>query len=132
MGGVCSSTTDSNEGGFDTGHSILAVWARSRYGQFCVILKAEFFEGDVLAAYLKSDSLKTYMPTETDFRETALRQEAATHQNRHHLAAVKHAAALKTATPTDWAEMVCNNDEFVEAVFVKNFDCVINRRGSRE
>ena len=93
-----------------------------RYGQFCAVLRVDFVEGGTEVAYLKADSLGTYMRTETDLNETAIRQDVATHSHRHCLTALKHGAALGSSDPNDWPAIVCSSDDYVEAIFLKDVD----------
>jgi len=92
------------------------------YGIFCAVLNSDFVGPDTLIAYLMRDSLTTYMPTEAKINITTLRQEVATHSHRHYLAALKHAGELATSNRSDWARMVCCDDRYSEAIFVKDVD----------
>jgi len=58
--------------------------------------------------------------TEVDFKR--LQQAAATHSHNHYLAAVKHAAEVVTLRSDDWPAMVCCNDCYIEAVFIKDVE----------
>lgn len=101
-----------NIGGVGAGH----------YGIFCAVLNSDFVAPDTLIAYLMGDSLTTYMPTETEVDITILRQEVATHSHRHYLVALKHAGEFATSNCSEWATMVCCDDRYTEAIFVKDVD----------
>jgi hypothetical protein len=93
-----------------------------RYGQFCVALKTESVTADASIAYLMRDSLMTYTPTGTAVDMARLRQEVATHPHRHHLAVLKHAGDLALKSAAAWPAMVCCNDCYIEAIFLKQVD----------
>jgi hypothetical protein len=87
-----------------------------QYGEFCVVLAHRFSSDRSEVAYLRSDSLKTYLRRGPALDEAALRRDAAPHSHRHSLAAVKHARELG-GSEDSWPLLICSASDFVEAVF---------------
>lgn len=90
----------------------------TRYGNFCVVLKGAFLEGLTTLAYLKNDSLRCYFTHAGLVDDMRLRAEVALHEHRHYLAALKHASALSRGSDSEWAQMVCSDSEYIEAIFI--------------
>ncbi len=89
----------------------------SRYGSYCSVVKdigAPRFQ----LAYLRADSLSTYMLHGPTVDSAAVERDAAPHEARHHLAAVKHVADVVSRPDAAWPAILCNNDDYVEAIFV--------------
>ncbi len=92
----------------------------SRYGQFCTVLRSDFIDPEDQLAYLMSDSLRDYMLTETEVDVRRLEHESATHSHVAKLAAVKHGRELAGRPESEWPGMVCDDDGYIEAIFVKD------------
>ncbi|HWM95266.1 MAG TPA: hypothetical protein VN493_31215 [Thermoanaerobaculia bacterium] len=86
------------------------------YGEYCVVLKEEVSHRPEVA-YLRSDSLKTYMRPGPAVDEEAIRRDAAPHTHRHCLALLKHAERAPSTEEPRWPAMLCSNDDYVEAIF---------------
>lgn len=69
-----------------------------------------------------ADSLQTYMPTEIDVDTARLQREVTTHSHVPYLAAVKHSAEIPALAESDWPGMMCRDDCYVEAVFLKDVE----------
>jgi hypothetical protein len=89
----------------------------SSYGEFCVVLQESVSSGREQVAYLRSDSLKTYMLPGPALDEISLRRDASPHAHRHHLAAIKHAEEVPGCPEDDWPELLCSPSDCVEAIF---------------
>ena len=91
------------------------------YGEFCVVLHHGVSARGSEVAYLRSDSLKTYIKRGPALDEEGVRRDAAPHSHRHCLAAVKHANELGSYSEDTWPLLVCSASEFIEAVFGGSF-----------
>jgi hypothetical protein len=89
----------------------------SRYGSYCSVVK-DIGAPKFQVAYLRADSLKTYMLPGPRVDGPAVEQDAAPHRERHCLAGIKHAAEVVKRLDAAWPEVLCNNDDYVEAIFV--------------
>lgn len=89
----------------------------SRYGSWCSVIK-DVATRTFPVAYLRGDSLKTYMLPGPSVDGPAVERDTAPHTQRHCLAAIKHAAETLTTANAKWPEMLCNNDEIIEAIFL--------------
>ena len=90
----------------------------THFGEFCVVLKENIFTADVKIAYLKSDSLKSYMLPGPVVDEDGIRRNAAPRSHKQHLASLKNANEITTALEDKWSSLLCSEDEYVEAIFV--------------
>lgn len=108
--------------GFRYGTLNIGGLGSHRYGQFCAVLRSDFVEPGVLIAYLMGDSLRTYMLTDTDVDTVRLRCEVCTHPHVQYLAALKHSAEIPASSENDWPRMVCRDDCYVEAIFLKDVE----------
>ncbi|MCY2990111.1 MAG: hypothetical protein NTY19_19890 [Planctomycetota bacterium] len=93
-----------------------------RYGQFCAVLKPAFVGPNAPIAYLMGDSLRTYMPTETGVDTARLRREVGTHSHVQYLATLKHSAEIPTSSENEWPRVVCREDCYIEAIFLKDVE----------
>jgi hypothetical protein len=88
------------------------------YGKFCVV----FERGATSAwrcAYVPGNSLELYVAgPETGHRvdDAAVARDAATHAERHRLAALKHGHEVETSA-SSWPSTLCSATVFVEAIF---------------
>jgi hypothetical protein len=89
-----------------------------KYGEFCAVLHHRVSAERSEVAYLRSDSLKTYMKRGPVLDEEALRGDAAPHSHRHCLATMKHAGELGGHPEDRWPSMVCSATDFIETVFM--------------
>ncbi len=99
------------------------------YGEFCVILKAGTFSKHREVAYVKADSLDTFLLQSGPsliVDEPAVRRDTAPHSHRQCLAAIKHKGEVESNPKTQWADMLCSPLDYIEAIFVKaiSIDCV--------
>ncbi|MBF0175040.1 MAG: hypothetical protein HQL83_16610 [Magnetococcales bacterium] len=92
----------------------------SKFGDLCVVIKEPFWD-DHPVAYLKGDSLKTFMDSHHNLLEDRLRVSVSSKDRRHQMMALKHSPHLTQWEKKDWPRKVCSTDEFVEAIFVKSF-----------
>ena len=88
-----------------------------RYGEFCVVLRHEEMTATCEIGYLQSDSLRTYV-SDKGVDGTALEKECSSDAAKHLLCSLKHSAELDAASEETWPQMVCNQDQYVEAIFV--------------
>ncbi len=88
-----------------------------KYGEFCAVFVSEFGVTDGDCVFVKADSLLTYMRSETDVDEDALRCDVSPHAHRHHLTALKHAGILLQTPEPRWPTMVCAGNEYIEVIF---------------
>lgn len=87
------------------------------FGEFCSVLADHVSSGRREVAYLRSDSLKTYLLPGPTVDEAAIRRDVAPHTHRQHLAAVKHASEIPVLSEDQWLSLLCSNVDFVEAIF---------------
>ncbi len=87
------------------------------YGEYCVVLREEVSADRAEVAYLKEDSLKTYMLPDLAVDEASLSRDAAPHSHRQCLAALKHADEVEALPEEDWPSLLCSANRYIEAVF---------------
>lgn len=90
----------------------------THFGQFCVALSQSFPPVHDDVAYLKTDSLTGYVDGSGRMSETGLRKDVAPHSHRHCLAVLKHAADIPRCGEDEWANMMCSDHSYIEAIFV--------------
>jgi hypothetical protein len=88
----------------------------SSYGEYCVALHESIASG-AQVAYVRSDSLKTYMLPGPALDEISIRHDATPHAHRHHLAALKHAGEVPSCPEDEWPDLLCSSKDCVEAIF---------------
>lgn len=86
------------------------------WGQFCAVLKTEFAERATRLAYVRGDSLNTYLDRSGNIDVSAVTGNAALHSSRHALAAIKHADLVSLTPEADWPWMLCSNLDYIEAI----------------
>jgi hypothetical protein len=86
------------------------------WGPFCIILKVEFAERATCLAYVRSDSLNTYLDSSGNVDIAAVAGDAASHSSRHVLAAIKHADAVFSTPEADWPGLLCSSSDYIEAI----------------
>lgn len=86
------------------------------WGQFCVILKAEFAERATRLAYVRGDSLNTYSDSFGNIDVSAVTRDAALHSSRHALATIKHADVVSSTPEAEWPGLLCSNSDYIEAI----------------
>ena len=89
----------------------------SVYGDYCIVVRNLLFEATHASAYLRSDSLKTYMRVDGTLDEPLLLKETSPHSHRHVFAGLKHASDLGSAAEEQWPVLLCSKTEFIEVVF---------------
>jgi hypothetical protein len=89
----------------------------SNYGQFCVVLKADFPASTPTFVYLQGDSLKTCMNPGGTLNETAVRTGCSRHDQGHLLAAIKHSDDIPRTAEDTWPAVLCSNKDYIEAIF---------------
>ncbi len=89
-----------------------------QFGDHCVTLKDSACSNRERLAYLKSDSLKSYVREGQRVDDEAIREDVAPHSHRQYLAALRHSADVP-ATPEDrWPAILFAGGDYVEAIFV--------------
>ncbi len=68
-------------------------------------------------AYLRSDSLDTYVTESLTLDEAAIAQDVAPHTHRQFLAAIKHSGQIVAHPMQKWPQLLCNDVDFVEVIF---------------
>jgi hypothetical protein len=87
------------------------------YGTFCFVAHSSFGTAPTSAAYLRADSLKTYVDATGSLLEESLRSDLATPSHRGHLALLKHAAEIESTA--DWASLLCSESDYIEVIFTE-------------
>lgn len=90
----------------------------AHFGAYCLIFQEAFAEALADLAYLRADSLKTYLLPGCVVDEAGLRSDACPHSHRQFLAALKHAAEIAALGEDQWPVLVCSRDGFIEAIFL--------------
>jgi hypothetical protein len=88
----------------------------TNYGDCCAVVGAPPVAWEL--AFLRSDSLLTYLKPGLSVDEDLLAADAAPHSHRHQLALLKHEADVESLPDARWPDMLCCNDDYVEAIFV--------------
>jgi hypothetical protein len=86
------------------------------FDRFCVILSPVRLAANCGMAYLRGDSLQTYVQPSGSVKRAKLAADCASEAHKHHLCALKHSKLVPTWKPQEWCALVCNNDDYVEAV----------------
>ncbi|HEX3526953.1 MAG TPA: hypothetical protein VH988_07785 [Thermoanaerobaculia bacterium] len=86
------------------------------YGEYCVVLQGQVSSGRSQVAYVRADSLKTYMLGPI-LNETDIRKDATPHAHRHHLATLKHASDVPGCPEDGWPHLLCSSSDCVETIF---------------
>ncbi len=89
----------------------------SYYGSYCSIIKPDAPDQKLDVAYLRADSLKTYMLPGPSVDAPAIQRDAAPHAARHCLASIKHVHEVTATAESAWPRLLCNDHDFVEAIF---------------
>jgi hypothetical protein len=105
---------------FHYGTLSLAGMGLTYYGNFCSAFRDETFSTSVEIAYLRDDSLKTYVNAPDIVDSAAIERDATPHTHKHYLAGIKHAGGSYHIPETQWPSMLCSNTDFIEAVFVRS------------
>ena len=101
---------------FRYGALITAGAGATNYGNYCIILKESTVSAFELA-FLKADSLKTYMLTEVDVDVDSIKEDAAPYSHKHVLAGIKHYHSLAATPEASWASLLCSGADYIEALF---------------
>lgn len=86
------------------------------YGNYCSVLKEQVFT-HIELAYLRADSLATYMLTGPTVDATAVQEDAALHSHSHFLAGIKHFGTVPHVPESSWPSLLCSSEDFIEAIF---------------
>ena len=87
------------------------------YGEFATCLDNRSFAVGAELAYLRTDSLKTYLLPGPAVDEVTLCTELAPHSHRQFLAVLKLAAIIPLEPAPRWPVLLCSCDDYVEAIF---------------
>lgn len=90
------------------------------YGDHCMILRNALFDKGEEIAFLRNDSLKTYVAANLAIDDAQLTQESAPRSHYHLLCALKHRVELPGKPPAGWAAMVCSPSSYIEVVFIRS------------
>lgn len=93
----------------------------THYGEFCAVIGRAYLTKLARLAYLKSDSLKTYMLPGPSVDEAAMRVDLTREPQKHLLASIKYASQLVRETQAKWPSVLCNDADYIEAIFVGDF-----------
>jgi hypothetical protein len=102
---------------FRYGTLIVSGLGPTNYGNYCVVLKRDWVS-TVKLAYLRADSLRTYMVSDTMIDVSAIERDAAPSSMAHILASLKHRRTLPVVPEHVWPSMLCSDSDFIEAIFV--------------
>ncbi len=89
-----------------------------RFGPFCICFKKEYIDRLKMLAFVKMDSLKHYDHGESNDFNVFIRDLAAK-GDVSLLAALKHQQDIISSDGDGWHFIVCNNEDFIEAVTVE-------------
>ncbi|MBF0134758.1 MAG: hypothetical protein HQL65_00850 [Magnetococcales bacterium] len=88
-----------------------------KYGDYCVVVQEKYWE-KILSIYLAEDSLVGYMDAKSTLIFDKFKQELASMEQRHTLAALKHHEEIAKIDQKDWPELVCKETKYIEVIFV--------------
>jgi hypothetical protein len=88
-----------------------------KYGEFCVVISKNVLETQNKLGYLRRDSLNHYMTPDFKVNLTILMQDCAPDSHKHLLAVLKHMEEILTLEEKKWAAMLCNSEDYIEAIF---------------
>ena len=89
----------------------------STFGLFCVVCKDHVSSTLPEVAYLRADSLETYLLPGPVVDEAKIRRDASPHSHRQCLAALKHADEVPRLDELQWPALLCSGVDYVEAIF---------------
>jgi hypothetical protein len=92
----------------------------TNFGDYCLVFREAFAAELAELAYLRADSLETYLLPGCVVDEAGLQRDVCPHSHRHFLAALKHGAEATVLTEDRWPALVCSRHGFIEAIFVGN------------
>ena len=89
----------------------------SRYGEYCLVWK-EDLPLNYQKGYLEGDSLRCFVPPDTCVvDEAAIREKCACHATKQYLALQKHREEALNHEAKHWANCLCNEGGYIEAIF---------------
>jgi hypothetical protein len=91
-----------------------------RYGEYSVIVDREKIKSVGKLGYLDADSLRTYVTTSLTIDDATLSRHCSSDSYNHFLAALKHAHDILKESENRWPIIVCNSDDYIEAIFDVN------------
>jgi hypothetical protein len=97
--------------------NIGGLGCRVPYGEFCLVFKDCLSKNREESAYLRSDTLNTYLLPGCVIDEAAIRTDAAPHSHRHLLAAIKCGLDASKRSEDEWPALLCSERDFIEAIF---------------
>jgi len=87
-----------------------------RYGYFCVILDRSEAEKYLSLVFIMYDSLKNYVDNNCCVNIGQLAQEIADKDHVQILSSIKHEGDIGSTPACDWPKMICNDDNYIEAI----------------
>lgn len=88
-----------------------------KYGEYCIVLSRDALENGGDVGYLQADSLSRYLTSDSAVNEEELVRDCAPDSHRQILAAIKHSLAILCLAESRWSSLLCNNDDYLEAIF---------------
>jgi hypothetical protein len=93
----------------------------TQYGTFCLVLSSAYVTNCGLVAYVRGDSLHTYIDASGSLQEDAIKADVASPLSCHHLAALKHNSDVQVAPEEEWATVLLSETSFVEGILACEF-----------
>ena len=106
-----------NSSGFHCGALSVGGLGATWYGDHCAVFNDSVSAGRRDVAYLRSDSVDTYLTEDLDLDKAAIAHDVAPHTHRQFLAAIKHSEQVLAHPTQKWPQLLCNDTEFVEVIF---------------
>ena len=91
-----------------------------RYGEFCAIFKRSEVESYSSLIFVKHDSLRKYVNGDNNVDIAWLSQDISNKEHAHFLVAIKHDTNIENTANSEWSDMVCCNDCYIEAITLDN------------
>jgi len=98
-----------------------------KYGDFCIVLKKKGLMSKGIF-FVKEDSLK-YFDNTLNFNLNTFKSDISNFESVHLLALRKHLNSIKCTNEDKWADLVCNGNDYIEAIVTKkilkkHFQCI--------
>lgn len=112
------------DGRFEQGRSFhygalsIGGMGAARYGNFCMVTSELLLDGSRRVAFVESDSLTGFVDAKGVVDMESLRVALAAPGHQQHLAACKHAGDCDRLASEAWQEILCCDDDYVEAIFL--------------
>lgn len=91
----------------------------TRYKGLSAVIKHEISENTPETTYVKHDSLNHYVSKSGVVNFKLFKKEIAEHTHRKYLSTLKHIGDIQTTLESNWPNMLCNEDDYIEAIFIK-------------